>query len=125
MWFAPRCGVGLNDSLGRRCPAPAPNPCSPTPTGTLQQLGAAGPCPGATKRDLQLARTKSLTRIYPKPTRQVESCGESRLSEAEVQRTLTPMPLTARAMCQQQRMSDELYADEVADPAVRETRPNT
>src|SRR5690554_4659254 len=31
MWFAPRCGVGLNDSLGRRCPTPAPNPCSPTP----------------------------------------------------------------------------------------------
>src|SRR5690554_5454620 len=32
MWFAPRCGVGLNDSLGRRCPAHAPNSCSPTPS---------------------------------------------------------------------------------------------
>ena len=31
MWFAERSGFGLNDLLGRRCPAPAPIRRSPTP----------------------------------------------------------------------------------------------
>src|SRR5690606_32809650 len=45
MWFAPRCGIGLNDSLGRRCPTPAPNPLQPNPEpkhyNNLAQLGRA------------------------------------------------------------------------------------
>src|SRR5690554_1948149 len=100
MWFAPRCGVGLNDSLGRRCPAPAPTPAAQPRTKTLQQLGAAGLYPGTTTRERQLARAKSLTKTCPRPTRRVESCGESRLAEAEVSQVILPMPLTARARCQ-------------------------
>ena len=68
--------------------------------------------PGTTKRELQLARAKSLTRICPKPTRRVESCGRSRLSEAEVSQAILPMPITARAKRQEWQMSDEPYATE-------------
>src|SRR5690606_30253537 len=107
-------------------PGTSPELAAAQPRGeTLQQLGAAEPRLGATKHKLKLARARSLTRVCPKPTRQIESCLESRLSEAGAPQAILPIPLTARAKRRQRQVSGELYATEDADPAVRDTRPNT
>ena len=101
-----RSNFGLNALLGRRSPyLPA---ITQHLSGTLQQvlaesLGLVRPEPNAPS-----ARPRTLTAPFPKPTRQVESCGQSRVSGAEVLQGRLPIPPTARARCPpQQRKRDE------------------
>ena len=93
----PRSGIGLNDLLGRRCLAPCPTCCGPTPGRTLQQVWDDS-------LGWNLLRTKPerTTRAAESPHRQLTR-GRFRtivlalklhLSEAELHHERPPMPIT-------------------------------
>src|SRR5690606_36571346 len=84
--------------LGRRCVAPVPD--SPTPEPNTTTSCGRWAVPERTKPGALIARPRTHTDSRPKSTRDVDSCGGSRLAEAEVRQVLLSMPLTARASYQ-------------------------
>ena len=79
----PRSGIGLNDSLGRRTPALRLE-LRPPNTWAEQYNNPRSWCLRRSEQEQPGARPETLTAPCPKPTRQVESCGGSRVSEAKV-----------------------------------------
>ena len=88
----PRSGIGLNDLLGRRCPAPRPNPWPNSTTSLARQLGlelAADEARTHDSRGREPAQPTIRSRL-----RVIVLVPKLRLSEAKVPHEWPRMPLT-------------------------------